>query len=734
MTNLQMLDISNLNESNLRQEILTSLGKIRLNSQEHININKKNEQQHANKETLNTNLTKNDCRNTEKINEPQQKQYKKSFNTSPKSRKQNSDNNEKIMKRLKIKKTLLGKKLPFKDNKFAAGNSVDYIANSNKEEFNLNANLSGNNYFPINNTHELSFKSASFLNSNNNNNTNSYKYNFNTNDLADNPYGLSPGNSRYLNTNNTNLTGIPNTNNFVMNSYNFIKKAKHNSLSIFESNELNNKNSYFANLTSNNTKNNSNFLNGYSEITNNNFLNPNNTNIIKTNKNNVNANNTNISNVNGTTGNLGPSHFSYPYCINIINENEISQIEESSKNNSISKELNNNNNEKNLKSNINSEKSNSDNNINNKNANLNNNLIVKNLTSSRNINFSNFESIENSNKANTHSRNALKKFQNCLSSKDSENNLRSIALINDESTNFCNINSKGSQFNTLDSGKNLQLIHKNSTSKTTSRINSINNNNNTNNNNNNNSNNNNNNVNGNTKKHHKSLSKGVLYNNNKTAFAINNNITNNNNKNSKNTNSISAADKEKSEKNLFSYGILFKDFENKLNKELISSEAAAASSRIHKSNKSSSIGKNGKEINLNLELNKIKEDLKEKKVPKFKNQFKLNKHLIRDFKIGECSNAKQSSKNHLKMTEDYMNFQDSKRNKYRMQSDSSSKQTSNSVFSAEIKSFSPQSQSKDTIEFENSYKKNVLEHKIKKQIFELEKEKRDLDQRLKVFI
>ena len=28
-------------------------------------------------------------------------------------------------------------------------------------------------------------------------------------------------------------------------------------------------------------------------------------------------------------------------------------------------------------------------------------------------------------------------------------------LIHDESTNFCNINSKGSNFNTLDSGKNL---------------------------------------------------------------------------------------------------------------------------------------------------------------------------------------------------------------------------------------------------------------------------------------
>jgi hypothetical protein len=500
----------------------------------------------------------------------------------------------------------------------------------------------------------------------------------------------------------------------VINRYNSINKAKNQSLNIFDNNESHSiskkKNSYFSNLITNiNNKSNSVFSTINNDITNNILLNTFNSNIRTINYNNINSN-TNV------TSNLGASHFSQqPYCINIINENEISRLE-SSKNNLILADKNEKeDSNKDIRTNIHSQKSNNNltltnndhnninNNLNNINC-LNDKFIIKNLNS-RNLEISNFESIDNTNKTNTHSRNTVKKFHNCILSKDSDYNTRSIALINDESTNFFNINSKGSQFNTLDSGNNLLLINKNSgISKTNSRTNS------------------NNNGNSNSKpignsKHHKSLSKVVLFN--KKSSMIN--ISNNNNNNSSNK-------KEKSRTKNFSYGILFKEFDNKLNKELKEMNIEADGTKTHKSPKSSSIGKQGKDINMNIELNKIKEEIKEKKIPKFKNQFKLNKYLIRDFKIGEVTNAKQSSKNHIRMTEDFANYQETKRSNYGQQRNSC-KQESMNPFSADVKSLSPQ---KKGFEENEKNANNNFEYKIKSQLYELEMEKRDLDQRLKV--
>lgn len=721
-------NISQTTELNINQDLITTIKNIRINSSETKTRNGKIE-----KEFIEPKISNSSKNITKKELKP--KQSKKSFISSP-SKKQVNDN-EKTMKRLQIKKTLLDKKLLNKENNPAA-NTVNLISSNNTNEENNNNFSENSNLIHLdktNNTQQLSLKNANFYINASNTNSNLNFINSNNNDLTDNPYGFSSANSEYLNSNiNSNNINNNLNNKIVINSYNFINKVKNKSLNIFDNNEIqsittpnnnnnniNNRNSCYSYFNNSSNKNNSLFSSSNFEITNNNIFNNFNSNT-KLINNNTNYNNSSNANM---TNNIGASHFSNPYCINIINENEISQID-SSKNNSILAETNEKeDSNKNIKTNITSK--NISNNLINKNSGENFNInnfnnttndyylndkLILNKLNSRNINISNFESIEETTKKNTHSRNTLKKYQNCLSSKDSENNTLSIAVINDESTNFCNVNSKGSQFNTLDSGNNFLIINKNSgLSKNNSRTNT----------------NSNNNVNSNShynkaynnspKRHHKSLSKGVLFNK-RTSKANTNSACNINVSNSN----------KKSEKN-FSYGILFKEFDSKLNKELKEISADKDTKHAHKSVKSNSIGKQGKEINMNFQLNKIKEDLKEKKIPKFKNQFKLNKHLIRDFKIGEVSNAKQSSKNHMLITEEYISYQENKKNMFRQQRDSYLINNDRNTFSADNKY---NTQIEKNCEESEQFKNNFAEYKIKSELYELEREKRDLDQRLKV--
>jgi len=664
--NLQNIDLT---DSNQKLNFVSNFE----NNKKNFSSGKKNIKDYSNEKNdyhdLNKNLFKNELNNIK----VKTKNSKKSFQNSPK--KKGSDA-EKLIKRMHIKKSLLGKQLLLKGNFSSNSSNINSINPSltNIKKNAINSHLTEKN---TNNT----FKNGNTF--------------IDSNLLIDNPYGFSTNDSKFLNSNhnNTSINNIKNnnlginkndSNNFIINSYNFINKSQKNqNLNIFNNDSgYYNNNSKTSNFTSFQNKSNSNNLISNNDIYSGNTINisafTNNNNFVKQN-----------------ILNLGTSHFSQPYYINIINENDISEIE-SSKNNSIS-QIKDKDSKKDTNSVLNQIYSDQENNnqIKNNKFLINNNIIYPNnkQTSSnlttKNVILSELESLENVNKINSHSRNTAKKISNIMLSKDSENN-PSIAYINDESTNCCNINSKGSNFNTLDSGKNL-LIKKKSSTKTTSRNNT-----------------NNNNVPVNNTKHNKSVSKGVLYNNNKKP----------------NKNHFEKVDINSN----INYGVFFKDFEDNLKKD-IKNFSESETKRYNKEIHSTSIGKNKKEINLQLELSKINEEIKERKIPKFKNQFKLNKYLISNFKIGEVTNAKENSKNKLKISEDFINYQNSKRDKYSKYKNSILNESYNNGVLSDEKEYSQMKKDEDDL---LKYKNNIFEYKMKTQLYELEREKRCLDKKVKV--
>lgn len=168
---------------------------------------------------------------------------------------------------------------------------------------------------------------------------------------------------------------------------------------------------------------------------------------------------------------------------------------------------------------------------------------------------------------------------------------------------------------------------------------------------------------------------------------------------------------EKSDAN---YGLFLKNFENNLNhanKIDINLKNQKIQSKKITPSKSN-------EINIDLQLNKINEEIKEKIIPKFKNQFKLNKYLIRDFKIGEVSNHKQNSKNKMLMTEDLINYKNNQRNMM-------------SQMKGENQ-FCLNSNYKRQNSLLEKFRNNMHEFKMRNQLHELEKEGKDLDEQLKV--